>query len=77
MADRVIKDSAGRSWTCAAAPTGESGSGLGKGGDMMLTCGTPSVSAPVQLTVGWQWEKMSDNGLGRLIMEASPVPKKN
>jgi hypothetical protein len=25
--------------------------------------------------VGWQWERMSDNGLARIINLASPVPR--
>jgi hypothetical protein len=28
------------------------------------------------LTVGWQWTKMADNGLARLIADASPMPRK-
>jgi hypothetical protein len=45
------------------------------GRDVVLTCSTPSVSDPVLLTVGWQWEKMAPNGLARMITLASPVPR--
>jgi hypothetical protein len=47
-----------------------------QGRDVALTCATPSVAAPVKLTVGWQWEAMSENGLARLLNQASPVPRR-
>jgi hypothetical protein len=31
---------------------------------------TPSVPNPVRLTVGWQWLKMAEKGLARLIASA-------
>jgi hypothetical protein len=46
------------------------------GKDVELTCSTASVSEPVRLTVGWQWESMSANGLARMLAMASPVPRK-
>jgi hypothetical protein len=71
MADRTVTDVAGRTWTCVpeaatAAP----------GRDVVLTCQTPSVAAPVSVSVGWQWESISENGLARLIAKASPVPRR-
>jgi hypothetical protein len=45
------------------------------GRDVALTCATPSVSEPVHIMVGWQWEGMSANGLARMISQASPVPR--
>jgi len=45
------------------------------GKDVLLTCTTPSVSDPVRLSVGWQWELISANGLARMIANASPIPR--
>jgi hypothetical protein len=75
MAERTVTDSAGRTWTCVTAPAkpGEATNSQGK--DVVLTCVTPSVTDPVLLTIGWQWEKMAPNGLARMIALASPVPR--
>jgi hypothetical protein len=54
-------------------PTADTAESMGR--DVVLTCSTPSVSEPVLLTVGWQWEKMASNGLARMITLASPVPR--
>jgi hypothetical protein len=72
MANRTVTDSSGREWTCDVA----SDAGSHQGRDVMLLCATPSVSKPVNVKVGWQWESMADNGLARMISLASPVPKK-
>jgi hypothetical protein len=37
----------------------------------VLSCTTPSVAEPVMITVGWQWEKMAEKGLARLISAAA------
>jgi hypothetical protein len=66
---RTVKDIEDRTWTC----TPQSGVDAGQGRDVVLSCVTDSVAAPVRLTVGWQWEKMADNGLARMIALASPV----
>jgi hypothetical protein len=75
MTDRTVTDSAGRTWTCAAAPTSAEAV-TAQGRDVALTCATPSVSNPVLITVGWQWEAMAANGLARLLTQASPVPRR-
>lgn len=75
MADRTIKDAAGRTWTCVSAPNGHSESTADQGKDVVLTCATPSVTTPLEITVGWRWETMSENGLGRMISQASPAPR--
>lgn len=74
MASRTVTDSDGRTWTCdtTAAAGGDE---MTMGRDVVLSCSTPSVSAPVKLTVGWQWENMAATGLARLLTKASPVPK--
>lgn len=76
MTDRIVTDSAGRSWTCSAETTGGEATATNLGRDVVLVCATPSVAEPVRLTVGWQWEKISPNGLARLISQASPVPRR-
>ena len=74
MASRTVTDSAGRTWNCeTTAPAVADDMAMGR--DVVLSCATPSVSAPVSLTVGWQWENMSASGLARLLTKASPVPK--
>ena len=72
MTDRTIIDAAGRTWTCVPTPADQV---PGQGRDVTLSCRTESVAEPVQLTVGWRWETMSPNGLGRLISQASPAPR--
>lgn len=76
MANRTITDSAGRTWTCEsdAAPAGGQGASMGR--DVVLACATPSVATPVRITVGWQWENMSASGLGRLLLQTSPLPRR-
>jgi hypothetical protein len=72
MTRRTVTDSAGRTWTCATeGKTGESAEGR----DVVLSCATASVGAPIALTVGWQWESMAASGLARLITQASPAPR--
>jgi hypothetical protein len=75
MASRTVTDSAGRTWTCETDPTAVEPSDSTKGRDVVLSCATASVAAPVQLTVGWQWETMAASGLARLLSQASPVPR--
>ena len=76
MADRTVTDSAGRTWTCATEATDADGAMGAQGQDVVLSCATPSVSEPVRITVGWQWERMAAPGLARLISQASPPPRR-
>jgi hypothetical protein len=76
MADRTVTDSAGRTWTCATEGTEVEETATPQGRDVVLACVTPSVSEPVHVTVGWQWESMAAPGLARLISQASPVPRR-
>lgn len=75
MANRTVKDVSGREWTCVPTLATAVGSAESIGKDVVLNCSTPSVSDPIRLTVGWQWESMSPNGLARMITQASPVPR--
>ena len=73
MADRTVTDADGRTWTCTAPPRTDAAR---QGQDIVLECSTPSVASPIEITVGWQWESMSENGLARLISQKSPVPRR-
>jgi hypothetical protein len=75
MTSRIVTDSAGRTWTCTSEAPAMAGSDA-KGRDVVLSCVTPTVSAPVLLTVGWQWESMAAPGLARLLSQSSPVPRR-
>jgi len=71
---RNVTDTGARTWACTqdgAVPEKEV-----EGQDVQVMCTTPSVAAPVRLKLGWQWAKMSDNGLARMITLASPVPRR-
>ena len=72
MAQRIVKDKQGRIWTCSTSTAplnAENPSTIGR--DVKLVCSTPSLPAPVTVTVGWGWEKMAENGLARLIVSAA------
>ena len=66
VANRTVKDSDDRIWTCVPAAN----SIAARGRDVILQCTTPTVEKPVTLTVSWQWEKMNERGLARLIVAA-------
>jgi hypothetical protein len=70
MTTRTVTDAGGREWTCVANASIEA---MGK--DVVLSCTTPSVTDPVLVTVGWQWESIAPNGLARMITLASPPPR--
>ena len=76
MSGRTVTDSAGRTWTCATEATEDAGTAPSQGRDVVLACVTPSVTDPVRITVGWQWESMAAPGLARLINQASPAPRR-
>ena len=76
MSNRTVTDAAGRTWTCTTESTTAEGAEGAQGRDVALSCVTESVSEPVRLTVGWQWEKMAEPGLARLISQKSPAPKR-
>lgn len=79
MASRIVTDSGGRIWTCSSAPMGVEGEEHrepAQGRDIVLSCTTASVPNPVELTVGWQWERMAAPGLARLLNQASPAARR-
>jgi len=66
MSSRRVTDEEGRVWECtqqaAEAP----------GRDVNLVCTTVGLRAPLRLKVGWQWAKMAEKGLARMIAAAAP-----
>lgn len=74
MSSRNVKDEEGRTWACRQDNADHIA--LKEGQDVSILCTTATVTIPVRLTVGWQWTKMADNGLARLINTASPAPRK-
>ena len=74
MTERIIKDANGRTWTCTAAETAGEGA-MSQGRDVVLSCATPSVDAPVSVKVGWNWASMAENGLARMVSQLSPAAK--
>lgn len=77
MASRNVRDVGGRTWACRQDDAHHYEPQAAKQGqDVSILCTTATVTVPLRLTVGWQWTTMADNGLARLITDASPVPKK-
>jgi hypothetical protein len=76
MADRTVTDSTGRTWTCGPETSDGVGAASAQGQDVVLSCVTSSVTEPVLITVGWQWESMAAPGLARLISQVSPAPRR-
>ena len=64
--ERTIKDEDGRVWVLRP----ENRRTPAAGRDVVLLATTASLSEPVRLTVGWQWLKMAERGLARLIAAA-------
>jgi hypothetical protein len=71
MNARRVMDGDGRTWECRQ----DDASPVKEGQDVSILCTTATVTIPLRLTVGWQWMKMADNGLARLIATASPAPR--
>lgn len=65
---RTVTDEDGRVWSV----TPEAMRTPAYGRDVVLLCTTPSIPEPVRLKLGWQWIKMAERGLARLIAAALP-----
>ena len=66
MASRRVTDEQGRVWECNP----ESAESPGR--DVNLVCTTSSLRTPLRLKVSWQWAKMAEKGLARMIAAAAP-----
>jgi hypothetical protein len=66
MLSRRVTDEDGRVWECK--PDAEEAPGC----DVNLVCTTASVRTPLRLKVSWQWAKIAEKGLARMIAAAAP-----
>ena len=66
MSSRRVTDEEGRVWECTAE-TAEA-----PGCDVSLVCKTDTMRTPLRLKVSWQWAKMAEKGLARMIASAAP-----
>jgi len=66
MSSRQVTDEDGRVWECKPE------SAEVPGGDVNLICMTAGLRAPLRLKVSWQWAKMAEKGLARMIAAAAP-----
>jgi hypothetical protein len=67
VAARTVTDDEGRVWS--VKPEVQRTPAYGR--DVILLCTTPSLPEPVRVKLGWQWIKMAERGLARLIMAAT------
>lgn len=66
MSSRRVTDDEGRVWECKAETEAAPGC------DVNLVCTTASLSDPLRLKVSWQWAKIAEKGLARMITAAAP-----
>lgn len=66
MSSRQVTDEQGRVWECQPETEAEPGR------DVNLVCTTAGLRAPLRLKVSWQWAKMAEKGLARMIAAAAP-----
>ena len=71
MHSRNVTDATGRVWACRQDNNEHYTVTQSAGRDVSILCTTPTVTVPLRLTVGWQWHTMAENGLARIISEAS------
>ena len=66
MSSRQVTDEEGRVWECKAETEAAPGC------DVNLVCTTAGLRAPLRLKVSWQWAKIAEKGLARMITAAVP-----
>ena len=66
MSLRRVTDEDGRVWECKPETEAAPGS------DVNLVCTTPSLRTPLRVKVSWQWAKIAEKGLARMIAAAAP-----
>ena len=66
MSSRRVTDEDGRVWECKSETV------EAPGADVSLVCTTAGLRAPLRLKVSWQWAKMAEKGLARMIAAAAP-----
>lgn len=68
MTARKVTDEDGRVWECRAEEE------AAPGRDVNLVCSTSGLKSPLRVKVSWQWAKMAEKGLARMIAAAMPIP---
>ena len=66
MNSRKVTDEDGRTWACRQ----DDATPIKEGQDVSILCTTDSVSIPLRLKVSWQWMKIAEKGLARMIAAA-------
>jgi hypothetical protein len=66
MESRRVTDEQGRVWEC----TPETAEAPGR--DVSLVCKTSGLRTPLRLKVSWQWARIAERGLARMIAAAAP-----
>jgi hypothetical protein len=66
MSSRRVTDEEGRVWECKPE------SAQTPAGDVTLVCTTETETNPLRLKVSWQWAKIAEKGLARMISAAAP-----
>lgn len=66
MSSRRVTDEAGRVWECKAETEAVPGC------DVDLVCTTAGLPDALRVKVSWQWEKIAEKGLARMITAAAP-----
>lgn len=72
---RKVTDEEGHVWECRPEHSAQV-----PGKDVSLLCTTPSIKGALRISVSWQWMKMAEKGLARLIAaaaEAAAAPAAN
>jgi hypothetical protein len=67
MSTRKVTDEDGRTWDCKPEDASSA-----PGRDVSLLCTTAGLKDALRLTVSWQWMKMAEKGLARMIAAAAP-----
>jgi len=67
MSTRQVTDDDGRVWLCKPEETNDV-----PGRDVHLLCTTATAKQPLRITVSWNWAKMAERGLARLINAKAP-----
>ena len=66
MSSRRVTDEEGRVWECKAEAKEAPGC------DVNLVCTTAGLRTPLRVKVSWQWAKIAEKGLARMISAAAP-----
>lgn len=69
MTMRKVTDDEGRVWECKP----EDAASI-PGRDVNLICSTKGLRSPLRVKVSWQWYRMAERGLARMIASAAPHP---